>query len=69
MDLGVWEGLRFVIVALPGLFSYLFLKGPNWAHSAGPIFVETWKSEARPKLFLRCSKLPICVEVGLGSSE
>ena len=22
--LGVWEGLRFVIVALPGLFSYLF---------------------------------------------
>ena len=23
--LGVWEGLWFVIVALPGLFSYLFL--------------------------------------------
>ena len=23
--LGVWEGLRFVIVTLPGLFSYLFL--------------------------------------------
>ena len=22
--LGVWEGLRFVIVALPGLYSYLF---------------------------------------------
>ena len=22
--LGVWEGLRFVIVALPGFFSYLF---------------------------------------------
>ena len=22
--LGVWEGLRFVIVALPGLFSHLF---------------------------------------------
>ena len=22
--LGVWEGLLFVIVALPGLFSYLF---------------------------------------------
>ena len=21
---GVWEGLRFVIVALPGLFSYFF---------------------------------------------
>ena len=27
LPLGVWEGLRFVIVALPGLFSYLFLVG------------------------------------------
>ena len=25
LPLSVWEGLRFVIVALPGLFSYLFL--------------------------------------------
>ena len=24
LPLGVWEGLRFVIVVLPGLFSYLF---------------------------------------------
>ena len=24
--LGVWEGLRFVIVALPGLFSYLYFQ-------------------------------------------
>ena len=24
LPLGVWEGLRFVIVALPGLFSYIF---------------------------------------------
>ena len=24
LPLGVWEGLRFVIVALPGLYSYLF---------------------------------------------
>ena len=24
LPLEVWEGLRFVIVALPGLFSYLF---------------------------------------------
>ena len=24
LPLGVWEGLRFVIMALPGLFSYLF---------------------------------------------
>ena len=26
LPLNVWEGLRFVIVALPGLFSYLFCK-------------------------------------------
>ena len=26
LPLGVWEKLRFVIVALPGLFSYLFLQ-------------------------------------------
>ena len=25
LPLGAWEGLRFVIVAFPGLFSYLFL--------------------------------------------
>ena len=25
LPLGIWEGLRFVIVALPGLFSYLFI--------------------------------------------
>ena len=25
LPLGVWEGLRFVIVALPGLFFYFFL--------------------------------------------
>ena len=24
LPLGIWEGLRFVIVAFPGLFSYLF---------------------------------------------
>ena len=26
---GVWEGLRFVIVALPGLFSYLFFESES----------------------------------------
>ena len=26
LPLGVWEGLQFVIVALPGLFSYLFFQ-------------------------------------------
>ena len=28
LPLGVWEGLRFVTVALPGLFSYLFFYLP-----------------------------------------
>ena len=32
LPLGVWEGLRFVIVALPGLFSYFFFN----AHSVDP---------------------------------
>ena len=30
--LGVWEGLRFVIVALPGLFSYLFFLQNMYLH-------------------------------------
>ena len=29
LPLGVWEGLQFVIVALPGLFSYLFFINTN----------------------------------------
>ena len=29
LPLGVWEGLRFVIVALPGLFSYFFFQHTN----------------------------------------
>ena len=33
LSLGVWEGLRFVIVALPGLFSYMFLLSENKPHS------------------------------------
>ena len=32
LPLGVWEGLRFVIVALPGLFSYLFFTGCQMPH-------------------------------------
>ena len=33
LPLGVWEGLRFVIVALPGLFSYLFCKVSFSSHT------------------------------------
>ena len=38
LPLGVWEGLRFVIVALPGLFSYLFLltSDETWVHMFDP---------------------------------
>ena len=32
LPLGVWEGLRFVIVALPGLFSYLFCPNSSVLH-------------------------------------
>ena len=34
LPLGVWEGMRFVIVALPGLFSYLFFNYRNKALTA-----------------------------------
>ena len=33
LSLCVWKGLRFVIVALPGLFSYLFFKWSNSSKS------------------------------------
>ena len=51
LHLGVWEGLRFVIVALPGLYSYfifhmwrlgctyLFLISPSFCASGGLCFV------------------------------
>ena len=39
LPLGVWEGLRFVIVALPGLFSYLFLMFEN---------VDRWMTDPWP---------------------
>ena len=34
LPLGVLEGLRFVIVALPGIFSYLFFFGISYKSSA-----------------------------------
>ena len=38
LPLGVWEGLQFVIVALPGLFSYFFrICGTPWT-SLVPFF-------------------------------
>ena len=44
LPLGVWEGLRFVIVALPGLFSYLFLE----------MYQNKWRCFARMAVLLDC---------------
>ena len=47
LPLGVWERLRFVIVALPGLFSYLFLVvfwcGYFWAILDSRDFPAAWE--------------------------
>ena len=39
LPLGVWEGLWFVIVALPGLFSYLFCTFLS-SHRKSPLGVK-----------------------------
>ena len=41
LPLGVWEGLRFVIVALPGLFSYLFFGSCKASLSSPPPHTHT----------------------------
>ena len=41
LPLGVWEGLRFVIVALPGLFSYLFFLFLRASNDYGVIYLCT----------------------------
>ena len=46
LPLGVWEGLRFVIVALPGLFSYLFL------HTTPVVFVPCGDPRKSPRTFI-----------------
>ena len=55
LSLGVWEGLRFVIVAVSGLFSYLLFHGyvyhypnrPRWL-SWMRVRLETRRSRVRP---------------------
>ena len=46
LPLGVWEGLRFVIVALPGLFSYLFFYSTDRSKAVVPVlfllYVALW---------------------------
>ena len=51
LPLGVWEGLRFVIVALPGLFSYLFClteHSPGLSQDSYPLY-----ERQRQKTYLR----------------
>ena len=61
LPLGVWEGLRFVIVALPGLFSYLFfLHQPVLSRCLIIVFVVSMKkpctacTAALSKYSVRC---------------
>ena len=53
LPLGVWEGLRFVIVALPGLFSYLLLENLGtramYADTDSVIFT-TKQGQLKPEL-------------------
>ena len=42
LPLGVWEGLRFVIVALPGLFSYPFCT--NFGFNEAPLNFSKMKT-------------------------
>ena len=39
LPLGVWEGLRFVIVALPGFFSYLFFYSTDRSKTVVPMLL------------------------------
>ena len=50
LPLGVWEGLRLVIVALPGLFSYLFPKNTK---------MIVWKNHGNWDNPLKTGRLPM----------
>ena len=67
LPLGVWEGLRFVIVELPGLFSYLFFYSTDHSKAVVPVlvllFVVLWLI-LRGNLFyvLPCVILFLCFQ-------
>ena len=52
LPLGVWEGLRFVIMAFPGLFDYLFFLASRTKRVKRQIrrYVFIWHSTANDKL-------------------
>ena len=43
LPLGIWEGLRFVIVELPGLFSYLFFIVVSLLYVRPAFLFMSWK--------------------------
>ena len=62
LPFGVWEGLRFVIVALPGLFSYHFfyqrLYGQNNMADAGfnaPVYLILLSYNAIIRIYFICT--------------
>ena len=59
LPLGIWEGLRFVIVALPGLFSYLFflLDKNNLSDLVCKYFCNTYSSTVRSLTLVMLNKL------------
>ena len=59
LPLGVWEGLRFVIVALPGLFSYRFLVYELKIY----IYACNGFSTQFRKIILRCIKMRYNINV------
>ena len=54
LPLGVWEGLRCVIVALPGLFSYLFFLSTVFFFNSPVVFTVD-----RLGLLYRCCSYPV----------
>ena len=48
LPLGVWEGLRFVIVAHPGLFSYLFVRLKKKSALKGNSYAKSFRLRADP---------------------
>ena len=57
LPLDLWEGLRFVIVALPGLFSYLF--STKIANHLAPLHNMAVRPKNRKKKLQTTSPLPL----------
>ena len=67
LPLDVWEGLQFVIVALPGLFSYLFLC-PATKKVVGYYVIPSEILSVRPSVSAPTILLPATPPTVLGQS-